>query len=193
MNLYLFDFDGTISRSDSMYQFIFFIKNKGKLALNLFCNLHNFFKYFLGIISRDKLKELLLKEIFQEFTKDQLNVYSKNFCEKFQASIKDQAKKDIASLKESKQEVCIVTASMDIWMEELAKKMYVKLICTESVFRDKKFFSFKNSNCNGEEKAKRIMKKYDLASFDTIYAYGDTSGDKEMLKLAHKSFFKFYK
>lgn len=45
-------------------------------------------------------------------------------------------------------------------------------------------------NCHGEEKVRRIREAYDLAGFTDIYTYGDTSGDKPMLRLGTRSFYR---
>ncbi|MFM2268207.1 MAG: hypothetical protein RL757_1648, partial [Bacteroidota bacterium] len=46
--------------------------------------------------------------------------------------------------------------------------------------------------CNYEGKVVRIRATVDVESFDTIYAYGDTSGDKPMLELAEFPHFCFF-
>ncbi|MBP1732847.1 MAG: HAD-superfamily hydrolase, subfamily (PSPase-like) family protein, partial [Deltaproteobacteria bacterium] len=37
----------------------------------------------------------------------------------------------------------------------------------------------------------RIEEQYDLKSFDHIYAYGDTPGDKAMLELADEKYYRW--
>ncbi len=45
-------------------------------------------------------------------------------------------------------------------------------------------------NCHGREKVRRIEELYPLAEYDEIYTYGDSSGDKPMLRLGTVSFYK---
>jgi phosphatidylglycerophosphatase C len=45
-------------------------------------------------------------------------------------------------------------------------------------------------NCYGGEKVRRIQEAYSLEEYSEIYAYGDTSGDRPMLKLGTLSFYK---
>ena len=40
------------------------------------------------------------------------------------------------------------------------------------------------------EKGNRVKEAYNLDDYDRIYAYGDSRGDKELLELADKSFYK---
>jgi phosphatidylglycerophosphatase C len=48
-------------------------------------------------------------------------------------------------------------------------------------------------NCNGKEKAKRIKQAINLNEYDSIYAYGDSAGDKQMLALATYTYYKNFK
>mgnify|MGYP002412433442 CR=1 FL=1 len=67
------------------------------------------------------------------------------------------------------------------------------LLATQLEIKDHKLTGcYAGQNCHGEEKVRRIKAVYDLAQFDKIYAYGDTSGDKPMLALAHQSFYKHF-
>lgn len=45
-------------------------------------------------------------------------------------------------------------------------------------------------DCSGKEKAKRVRAKYDFASFENVFAYGDTIEDKEMLAPANIKYFR---
>jgi phosphoserine phosphatase len=49
---------------------------------------------------------------------------------------------------------------------------------------------FDGHNCYGQEKVRRIQAALDLAHYEHIYAYGDSSGDKPMLALADEAFYK---
>ena len=45
-------------------------------------------------------------------------------------------------------------------------------------------------NCHGKEKVRRINEAFNLADYSSVYAYGDTPGDRYMLAIAN---YKFYK
>jgi phosphoserine phosphatase len=47
-------------------------------------------------------------------------------------------------------------------------------------------------NCNGEEKKKRIEAFIDPAAYEDIYGYGDTKGDKAMLRLCTKPHYQYF-
>ena len=52
---------------------------------------------------------------------------------------------------------------------------------------------FATKNCSGVEKLNRIKENYNLDNYKTIYAYGNSKGDKEMLTIADKKFYKYFK
>ena len=69
----------------------------------------------------------------------------------------------------------------------------MKLIATEAKFKDGIYTGqFSTKNNNGNEKVNRIKKEIEGNKFDKIIAFGDTSGDKPMLSLAHESHYRFF-
>ena len=51
---------------------------------------------------------------------------------------------------------------------------------------------FQGKNCFGPEKVSRIKNKFDLKKVKKIYAYGDSTGDSEMLELADYKYLKYF-
>jgi HAD superfamily phosphoserine phosphatase-like hydrolase len=194
MKLYLYDFDGTISNKDSMIAFIFFIQKKYKIIICLVTSSPYFFKYLFKVNTKSKLKEALLIKLLNEFREDELKSLSISFSKHFiKNSLRASALKSIQDAKKNKDHICIVSASLDIWMQEIANQLGLSLICTDSVFIEKKFVGLRFKNCIGKEKVKRIKSKYDLSKYNEILCFGDSSGDTEMLSIGTKSFYKFFK
>jgi phosphoserine phosphatase len=46
-------------------------------------------------------------------------------------------------------------------------------------------------DCTGPEKVRRIRARYALGGYDTVYAYGDSGEDREMLELADKKYYRW--
>jgi hypothetical protein len=51
--------------------------------------------------------------------------------------------------------------------------------------------SYRNGDCVGPEKVRRVLSACTLSEYEVIYAYGDTSEDALMLDLAHRRFFRW--
>ena len=87
--------------------------------------------------------------------------------------------------------VVVVSASIECWLRPWCEKNGLELIATKLEIKDDivtgKLLS---KNCYGVEKINRIKEIYNLKDFEYIYSYGDSSGDKQMLELAHEKFYK---
>ena len=69
----------------------------------------------------------------------------------------------------------------------------MNLLATQGEFKDDLFTGeFVGKNCNGSEKVKRIEEAISDKKYDKTIAFGDTSGDKEMLDWANEGQFKFF-
>tara|TARA_B100001063_G_C16539162_1_gene440384 strand:+ start:142 stop:723 length:582 start_codon:yes stop_codon:yes gene_type:complete len=184
MNLHLFDFDGTISSSDSMFVFLRFV-HKSNFYLILIKCIPFFLFYKIGLISKHNFKNKFLISFLSKIPTEQLekkaNIFSKFYC----SQLKKSALEHINCLKKDKNnQLCVVTASLDIWIIPICKLLDVNYICTMSKFEKNSFAGIKGLNCWGKQKVVRIKNEYNLRNYNTIFAYGDSKGDYEMLNLA---------
>lgn len=193
MNLYLFDLDGTISDRDSMIQFFLFINNKKSFFIKSIQSLPYLILYILRLKNIEFIKSRIIKIFLGKYSKTNLEYLSDQFAKHFNKFIKPGAKDYIrkVSLKESN-EVFIVTASLEIWAVPISKLLNVKIIATKAIFKDCLFSEIDGKNCIGFEKVKRIKQKVNLDDFETIFAFGDSLGDKEMLGIADNKFYRFF-
>lgn len=66
------------------------------------------------------------------------------------------------------------------------------LICSELEERNGRVTGrYRHSDCCGPIKAQRIKATLDLNRYDTVYAYGDSREDRQMLALADRKFFRW--
>jgi HAD superfamily phosphoserine phosphatase-like hydrolase len=85
----------------------------------------------------------------------------------------------------------VVSASVECWLGPWCDKNGLDLIGTQLEIKDNRVTGkLLSKNCYGKEKVNRIRERYDLNSFDFIYAYGDSRGDDEMLELAQEKYYK---
>lgn len=192
MTLALFDFDGTITKSDSFFRFIRFAVGDKKVAIGFVVLFPILVFYKLKLIPNHKAKQMVLSYFFKGWDTQRFvaiaNDYSLNHIDEI---VRHQALERINWHKKSGHKVVVVSASMECWLEAWCKKMELDLIATR-LDRSSDLITgeFATPNCFGAEKVNRIRSKYDLSSYTKIYAYGDSSGDKEMLKLADESYYK---
>jgi phosphatidylglycerophosphatase C len=187
-----FDFDGTITTKDTLLEFIKFYK--GHL---------NFYQGFLlhapwlvamkfKLMSNQVVKEKILKFFFSNENEEQF----KSRCAVFNQNIlpgliRPKAIEEIKRLKAENNIVVIVSASPENWIRPWTDFMNVELIASRLEVRNGMISGkILGKNCHGEEKVRRIKEKYNLSDYADVYAFGDSSGDRDMLALAKNSFYK---
>lgn len=187
-----FDFDGTITTKDTLLEFIKYAKGNFNFYLGFLIYSPFLVAYKLKIISNQLAKEKVLAFFFK-------NTIQENFDEKCRAFAKERlprllrpkALAEISKLQKENIPVVIVSASPENWIRPWAESLQLDLIATCMKTKDGRLTGkIEGKNCHGNEKATRINAGFKLSGYDKIYAYGDTSGDKPMLRLAHVSFYK---
>ena len=88
-------------------------------------------------------------------------------------------------------DIWLVSASYDFILEKWALDTNINLITNKTLYLNKKRM-FCTNDINFEEKLIQIKKAINLNEYNEIYAYGDSDGDKKMLEIATKSFYKYF-
>lgn len=192
MTLAIFDFDGTITKDDSLLKFIRFVVGDIRFLIGLVVLSPILVAYKLKVIPNYKAKQKMLSWFFKGYSEDAFikvaNEYSLNHIDKI---LRSKAMEKLKWHKEQNHKIVIVSASIDCWLRPWCEKNGFELLATKLEIKDKMVTGkLLTKNCYGQEKVNRIKEKYDLSQYEYIYAYGDSRGDKEMLELANESFYK---
>lgn len=192
MQLALFDFDGTITTHDSLIKFIRFAVGDVKFVWGMMLLFPVLVAYKLKIIPNYKAKQYTLSYFFKGMDEQLFKTVAKEYSLKhIDTILRPKAMEKITWHKERGDTVVIVSASMRCWLAPWCKKHNLDLISTELEIIDNKLTgNFSTKNCHGKEKENRVKEVYDLHTYDYIYTYGDSSGDRELLALANESFYK---
>lgn len=190
--LALFDFDGTITKSDSMFRFVRFTVGDLRFALGMLVLSPMFLLLKLKVISNSKAKQWMMQYFFAGLDERSFNraatEYSLSHIDKI---LRPQAIEKIEWHKAQGHTVVLVSASMESWLKPWCDQNGLRLISTQLEFINGVISGrLVGKNCHGIEKVKRVKKQYDLSQYAYIYAYGDSRGDKELLALADESYYK---
>ena len=187
-----FDFDGTITTKDTLLEFIKFSKGRFKFYLGFLLNSPWLIAMKFKVISNQTAKQQIFTWFFRNHPLDDFQEQ----CSRFATTVipgllRPKALKEIQLLQEKGATVVIVSASPENWILPWAQALSLSVISTRletanNVLTGRIYLR----NCHGKEKCARIRENYQLEDFSDIYAYGDSSGDKPMLELATKSFYK---
>jgi len=190
-----FDFDGTITTKDTMLALAVFHTGKLKFLLKMLRISPSLIALKLGFISAQKAKEIFLKCFFEGMSLETFTSLCHNFNNTVLPTlIKSDAMNAINNYKKEGTTVVIVSASAENWLKPWCDKNELQLLSTRLEDKDGRITGkISGINCNGKEKVSRINESFRLTDFKNIYAYGDSSGDKEMLAIATHSHFREFK
>ena len=188
-NIVLFDFDGTITNKDSLFEFLKFYAGTKMYYFNMM----RFFFVYIGCrlkgCSKDDAKLRLLRIFFKNSTKDELESKGKEFAEEHIIKI---VRRDIFSriVSHAKKgdKVVVVTASLSEWIRPWCELVGLEYIATKIKYTDDGLFAgeYDGYNCNRENKKKEIESRYELFKFEKTIVYGNSSDDRSMMSLALK-------
>ncbi|HLO80564.1 MAG TPA: HAD family hydrolase [Chitinophagaceae bacterium] len=187
-----FDFDGTITTSDSLAEFIRFKQGSYGFITGLLPLLPSILGFKAGFVDRQYAKEKLLAKFFAGIPEEKFRALATNFVqEKIPSIVRPKAMEKLRWHQHEGHEVVIVSASPAHWVEPWCTSNGFICISTElETVNGKITGKILGKNCHGEEKVRRIKERFRLSDYSSIYAYGDTSGDEPMLALASFSYYK---
>jgi HAD superfamily hydrolase (TIGR01490 family) len=190
--LALFDFDGTISFRDSFAGFIRYLVGPARYRLGVLCLLPVVAGFLFGFIRSWRAKELMSIYFFGGLNvKELTETASRYSLEELPKIVRKEMDHLLEWHKERGDTVVVVSASIDLWLRDWCRSRGIGLIATELEVKEGRVTGrFLTRNCSGKEKVKRIEKELDLSCFDHIYAYGDSPGDRAMLRLAHEAYYR---
>ena len=194
MNLVLFDFDGTITRDDSLLEFIAYVVGFKKFFRGIFWLSPVLIGYKLKICSNNYARRRLMTHFFAGMSAD---IFAQ-ICKKYSNThiediVKFSAMAKIAEYKANGDKVVIVTASLEDWLAPWCQAQGLELLGTRIKKKGGVITGeIDGANCYGAEKVRRVREAYDTDAFDRVIAYGDSRGDKEMLEFADEAHYRVF-
>lgn len=193
-HLALFDFDGTITTKDSLVDIIKYAVGNLNYYKGLLILSPMLLSYKFKIIPNNIAKERLIAHFFKGWDINRFQLIADKYSiEEIDKIIRPKALEKIRRHQKDGHKIVIVSASMEDWLKGWCDMNNLELVATKLEFRDNKLTgNFATANCYGIEKVNRIKEKYQLDDYETIYAYGDSKGDREMLNLADRKYYKYF-
>ncbi|MBC9910088.1 HAD-IB family hydrolase [Chitinophaga varians] len=187
-----FDFDGTITRKDTMWEIIRFQKGSAALYTGLLRLAPGLASFKLGRQTAQESKEQVLRHFFGGMPAEQFTENCQRFCrERLPLLIREQAVAAIRKHQQEGRQVVVVTASARDWVAPWCETLGINCIASGLEVQHGLITGrLSGVNCNGQEKVVRIREQFNLHDYTDIYAYGDTNGDRPMLALAQHPIYK---
>ncbi|MEJ5051874.1 HAD family hydrolase [Chryseobacterium culicis] len=191
--LYCFDFDGTLTYKDTMFMYLKFYDST-KYRIQFLRHVPLFILLKLKLAETEKVKKSFIGSILRGQTQEKIEQKSKQFFDQhYPKIVRENALDFIKNIDRNNTQSLLVTASLDIWVKPFADELKMELVSTRAEFKNGVFTgNFVGKNCNGKEKLVRIKAEINDSKYDKIIAFGDTSGDRPMLKWANEGHYQFF-
>lgn len=181
-----FDFDGTITTKDTLFDFIQFYHGLFKLGVGLLVLSPMLALFKIGLIKNSTAKQLMFSYFFKGQNMEVFNQKCQAYIHRINEILNPEITKKIDFHKAEGHQIVIVSASITNWIKPWAyKKGFERVIGTEIEVNNNIITGrFATPNCYGKQKALRLSKIYPKRNEYILYAYGDSSGDSELLAMA---------
>lgn len=182
-----FDFDGTLTHRDTLIPFLRFTFGNWVVLRKLLVLLPRLAGFPLGFISRQEAKELILTSFLKGLSIEQVNQWGKEFAEKKLPSLlKKEIYEKLKWHKEQGHTCVLISANLTFYLEPWGKSEGLEAVLASELEIEEEVVTgkLKGKNCWGEEKVRRLEEVFGPKEGYTLYAYGDSRGDQELLELA---------
>lgn len=191
-----FDFDGTITRKDTLLEFIKFSRGKKAFYMGFLSHLPMLLAYRIGLYPNWKAKQVIMKHFFKGEPLNEFNLMCEEFFKvKGEWLLYKSAVTKIQEYLAKGIEVIIITASAENWVSPFARYLGVKFVAGTKMEIDREnriTGKFLTANCYGKEKVNRILELFPERTNYYLVVYGDSKGDKELLEIANESYYKLF-
>ena len=193
--LVAFDFDGTLTVRDSFTAFLKWRVSPARHLLGMI----RLFPAALGYVfdrNRGKIKAAAVREFLRGVSLEQLEREARAFA---QSEAPKLFRPDALAVwrrwRAKGAKLVIVTASPDIIVAPFARGLGADLLIGSRLaldLNDKVVGALLGPNCRGQEKVVRLREQFG-DDMSLAAAYGDTSGDREMLAIAHEKGYRIFR
>jgi len=182
-----FDFDGTMTRRDTLVPFLVTVAGRAPVAAALAAEAPRLSYAATGRGDRDEAKVRVLRRLLAGRDHADVTAAGRSFGAKLvRSGITTEARDRVAWHRREGHEIAIVSASLDVYLDEVAELLGVShVLCSRLEVDDNGRCTggLRGRNCRGAEKVARLHALLDGADVE-LWAYGNGGGDEQMLALA---------
>lgn len=182
-----FDFDGTITTRDTLVSFLEYFEGKvacwGKLAMLT----PTFLGFGVGLVSRQDVKEALITRFFRGHPLDTVRAHGDTFArsEALAGLVRAEALERIAWHRQQHHRLVLVSAGIGPYIAPWGHLHgFDDVICSHLEVTSEQRITGRllERNCWGTEKVRRLAELLGPRDDYTLYAYGNSRGDRELLE-----------
>ena len=181
----MFDFDGTLTRRDTLLPFLRRTRGASRTSIALLAT------SLLLLRDRDAAKEAVLRRLLAGQDVDELRAAATLFADTvITRGLRPSALERVESHKSEGHELVIITASLELYVAPIGERLGFAAVLGTRLETDgngRLTGRLDGRNCRGAEKVERLRAWLgDEAA--TVYAYGDSSGDRQLWEFADHAY-----
>lgn len=183
----VFDFDGTITRSDSLRDFVLYVVGRRRFVAGVIRALPWLIGMQVGVCNRASAKAHFLAATIGGRRQRELEDMAQHYAShKLLSLIRHEMTARVKEHKDLGHRVVLISASPSLYLKYWAKDAgFNAVLATELEFLNGRFSGrLASQNCWGAQKVQRLQQWFDGDPPQKLYAYGDSRGDREMLAMA---------
>jgi len=191
-----FDFDGTLTRRDTLFPFLLHVAGPLNFSLKLISLLPTLTLYALGLLRNDVAKVIVLQRFLAGMDMAPLQQLALSFAaNRLPSLLRKEAMQRLAWHRQQGHRCVVVSASLELYLQPWASAagfndvLGSRLETPDGVRSSGKLLG---ENCFGAEKTRRLQALLGTRENYTLYAYGDSRGDKELLSAADYPYYQSF-
>lgn len=188
-----FDFDGTITRRDTFLPFLQEMAGRRRYLQQMLTQSPGLLAYLLGMISNHTVKNRLLTQFLRGNEVGDVRQVAQDFAAgRLQQFIRPAALARLRWHQQQGHRCVIVSASLECYLQPWAEAIGgVEVIGSRLVIDNERYTGeLLGQNCYGPEKVRRLSVILGARDTYTLYVYGDSKGDRELLACADHAYYR---
>jgi phosphatidylglycerophosphatase C len=186
-----FDLDGTLVRGDTLVPFLCRARGRSRTITALLAHSPVLARALLVGRHRDRAKEMVLSQLLRHHDEVALRATAARFAEEVVARrVRGHVLERAEDHRRAGHELVIVSASPSLYVEPIGRLLDFDMVLATRLETDadgRLTGRIEGRNCRGPEKVARLREWAGTGPLD-VYAYGDSTGDLELLAQAHAAF-----
>ena len=183
----VFDFDGTLTTKDTLLEFIKYARGEWRFFCGFLLYSPILLLMKIHLYPNWRAKQRIFSYFFKGMGYGQFQELGRQFADKIETFRREEVIDKLCEHVNNGDTVYVITASIDDWVRPWCEKNKVSGILGTKIEKDANNLitgRFLTKNCYGAEKVNRLTDVEPNRKDYTLFAYGDSRGDKEMLSFA---------
>lgn len=187
MNLALFDFDGTITTRETFGDFIYFAVPRVRLGVGQVMLAPMVVAYKLGLVSGHVMRAAAVRIGLAGMDTARASELGVQFAtEALPSLLRPEVMSRIADHQAAGDRVIVVSGALELFLKPWCEAHGLEAIGSRLESRSGRLTGrYAGPQCVASEKVARVLGALDPDSYEQVFAYGDTSDDFDLLRMAH--------